>query len=80
MNGLSLKEIKNEIQLFSQEKSDDPAFQTAVVLIAAACSVGPNTERLVAFTGYAESFIAAISLQMRRSQSTRHLQVPLWFR
>jgi hypothetical protein len=67
MNGLSLEEIKNEIQQLDPILTqDDPVFQTAVVLLAAAFATGPDTGRLVTFTGYPERFVATISERMRQ--------------
>ncbi len=45
-------------------RDDDPAFRTAVVLLAAAC-LGPDVDGLVARTGYERELITKIADRMR---------------
>jgi len=67
VRGLSLEEIKHEVQQLDPVlNQEELAFRTAVVLLAAAFATGPDAERLVIFTGYPESFVSAISQRMRQ--------------
>ena len=60
--------IKEEIQRLDPALSrDDLGFHTAVVLLPAVLVVGPDIDRLVAFTGYSRSFVADISRRMHES-------------
>jgi len=65
----TLDVIKEEIRKLDPglESDDEHAFQTAVVLMAAAFVTGPNTLRLSVFTGFPASLIADISKRMHRA-------------
>jgi hypothetical protein len=84
MNGLSLEEIKKEIQQLDPglDPHDESTFRTAVVLLAAAFATGPDTERLTTFTGYPGSFVIAISQRMRHFGlwTDREVHAAHWFK
>ena len=48
-------------------ESDDPAFAIAVILMAAAFVTGPDSDRLVSFTGYPPGVVADVSRRMHEA-------------
>ncbi len=65
-----LKLIKEAVKEFDpslEGADDDVGFKIAVVLLAA-LSEGTDVQRLAAFTGYSEVFIAGIACRMREAE------------
>src|SRR5215831_9364988 len=59
-----IKDIVNRLDPSIAGKEDDPAYRSAVVLLAAVSS-GPVVEQLVNVTGYDDSFVDEIAARMR---------------
>ena len=65
MSDLKLDEIEQELKKLDPELDPlGPAFQSAVVLMAAAFVTGPNLAHLAFFTGYPYGFVSKISQRM----------------
>jgi hypothetical protein len=82
MEKLSVDVIKEEVQLLDPDlEVNEFGFQVAVVLISAALVTGPNTESLVAFTGYPAHLVAEISDRMHKAELWRNgtVESDHWF-
>ena len=64
----TLSDVECEVmRLDPSVKVDDPAFGTAVVVLAAAV-VGPNIKRIASFTGYGRPFVAEKARRLRKQK------------
>lgn len=82
MEKLSMDVIKEEVQLLDPDlEVNEFGFQVAVVLISAALVTGPNTESLIAFTGYPAHLVAEISDRMHKAELWRNgtVESDHWF-
>jgi hypothetical protein len=62
-----IKEMVKELDPSLEGAEDHVDYKTAVVLLAALLE-GTGVQRLAAFTGYSEDFIAAIASRMRKAE------------